>query len=92
MSDLGHSRLPHISSTSALASIADIERAGSERPPSADSGHSSYSMTSSARVNIRGEIVKPIAFAVLRLSTNSKLVPMTTGRSAGLSPLKISPA
>src|SRR6266851_6324261 len=56
------------------------------------SKHRLYSITSSARVNIRGETVRPIAFAVLRLSTNSNLVPIMTGKSAGLSPLRIRPA
>src|SRR5712692_11316724 len=51
-----------------------------------------HSITSSARALTAGGISRPIAFAVLRLSTNSNLVDRTTGRSAGLSPLRIRPA
>src|SRR5262245_23861814 len=48
-----------------------------------------YSITSSARVSTDEGIVRPIAFAVLRLTTNSYLVGVCTGRSAGLSPLRM---
>src|SRR6476661_10936257 len=57
------------------------------------SGHrAAYSITSSALVSSDGGIVSPSALAVLRLSTNSNLVDRMTGRSAGLSPLRIRPA
>jgi hypothetical protein len=49
--------------------------------PKATSGL--YSMTSSARVSIRGGTVRPIALAVLRLIANSYRVGACTGRSAG---------
>jgi hypothetical protein len=45
-----------------------------------------YSMTSSARVSTVGGIVSPIAFAVLRLMTNSNVVGCSIGRSAGFAP------
>ena len=48
-----------------------------------------YSITSSARESSDGGTVRPIAFAVLRLMTNSNLVGCSTGRSPGLAPLKI---
>jgi hypothetical protein len=51
--------------------------------------HPRYSITSSARASIDGGIVSRSAFAVLRLITNSNLVGCSTGRSAGLVPLRI---
>jgi hypothetical protein len=48
-----------------------------------------YSITSSARASRDGGTVRPIAFAVLRLITNSYLVGAWTGRSAGFSPLRM---
>jgi hypothetical protein len=52
----------------------------------------SYSTTSSARARIEGGTVRPSALAVLRLTTSSNLVGCSTGRSAGLAPLRILPA
>jgi hypothetical protein len=54
-------------------------------------GPAAHSITSSARARIEGGIVRPKAFAVLRLTTSSKLVDCWTGRSAGLAPLSIFP-
>jgi len=48
-----------------------------------------YSITSSAATSSDGGIVRPIALAALRLITNSYLVALCTGRSAGLSPLRM---
>src|SRR6267378_7839123 len=48
-----------------------------------------YSITWSARPRTDGGIVRPSAFAVLRLMTNSNLVGCSTGRSAGLAPFRI---
>jgi hypothetical protein len=48
-----------------------------------------YSITSSAREINAGEMVTPIVFAVFRLKTNSNSVGCSTGRSAGLAPLRI---
>src|SRR5262249_56045311 len=48
-----------------------------------------HSITSSARVSSIGDIWSPSALAVLRLMTSSNLVGCTTGRSAGLVPLRI---
>ena len=48
-----------------------------------------HSITSSARASIVGGMVRPSAFAVFRLITNSKIVGCSTGRSAGLAPFKI---
>ncbi len=50
-----------------------------------------YSITSSARASSVGGIVRPRALAVLVLMTSSNLVGCTTGRSAGLSPLRMRP-
>src|SRR5882757_9615335 len=46
-------------------------------------------ITSSAVANSVSGIVRPSAFAVLRLMTNSNLVACSMGRSAGLVPLRI---
>jgi hypothetical protein len=51
-----------------------------------------YSITSSAMASSVGGTLMPSALAVLRLMTNSNLVGCTTGKSAGLSPLRILPA
>jgi hypothetical protein len=42
-----------------------------------------YSITSSARARSIGEMVRPSAFAVLILSTSSKVVGCSTGKVAG---------
>jgi hypothetical protein len=48
-----------------------------------------YSITWSARSRSDCGIVSPSAFAVLRLITSSNFVACSTGRSAGLAPLRI---
>ena len=48
-----------------------------------------YRMTSSARASTAGGIVNPSALAVFRLMTSSYFVGCSTGRSAGLAPLRI---
>src|SRR5262249_52999487 len=50
-----------------------------------------YSITSSARASTDGGMVRPRALAVLRLMTSSNFVGCSTGRSAGLAPLRILP-
>jgi hypothetical protein len=50
-----------------------------------------YSITSSARESTASGIVRPSAFAVLRLMTNSNLTGCVMGRSAGLAPLRTRP-
>src|SRR5437763_2004511 len=58
------------------------------------SSHSAdrYSMISSAIEDRPGGTLRPNAFAVFRLITNSNLVDWTAGRSAGLAPLRMRPA
>src|SRR5262249_2952797 len=51
-----------------------------------------HSSTSSAIASSPGGMVRPSAFAVCRLMTNSNLVDCITGRSAGLTPLRTLPA
>jgi hypothetical protein len=51
-----------------------------------------YSITSSVTVSSLSGIVRPSAFAVLRLITNSSFVTRATGISAGLSPFRTRPA
>src|SRR5262245_63262446 len=48
-----------------------------------------HSITPSARASKIGETSKSKALAVLRLTTNSNLVPCSTGKSAGFAPLRI---
>src|SRR4030095_11712804 len=50
---------------------------------------SGHSMISSPRANSEGGIVRPRAFAVLRFMTSWYLEACSTGRSAGLAPLRI---
>src|SRR5215831_7808730 len=50
-----------------------------------------HSITSSASASRLGGISTPNAFAVARLMTRSNLVPRSTGRSPGFSPLRIRP-
>src|SRR6516162_4880963 len=64
-------------------------RAAKERDELAPLNHS---ITSSARTSARLGTVRPSALAVLTLSTVSNLTGCCTGRSAGLSPLRMRPA
>ena len=48
-----------------------------------------YSITWSARPSTEGGMVRPNAFAVLRLITSSNFVGCSTGRSPGFAPLRI---
>ena len=48
-----------------------------------------HSITWSARSSSEGGIVRPNAFAVLRLITSSNVVGCSIGTSAGLAPLRI---
>src|SRR5215208_7040691 len=48
-----------------------------------------HSITSSARARSVGGMVRPRAFAVLRLTTSSNAVGICTGRSAGFAPLRM---
>src|SRR5215475_12037799 len=48
-----------------------------------------YRITLSALANTFGEIMRPICFAALRLMMNSNLIGCSTGRSAGVLPLRI---
>jgi hypothetical protein len=48
-----------------------------------------HSMTWSARPSTDGGIVRPSAFAVLRLMTSSNFVGCSTGNSPGFAPLRI---
>ncbi len=50
-----------------------------------------HSITSSARASSVGGTSMPSALAVLRLTTSSNLVGCMTGRSVGLSPLRMRP-
>jgi hypothetical protein len=68
----------------------DDERRGQEAQGTSDEAPPvHYSMISSARASTDGGIVRPRAFAVLRLITSSNRVACSTGRSAGFAPLSI---
>src|SRR5215510_298965 len=58
-------------------------------PQQNDCAFACYSITSSARASSVGGTSRPSALAVCRLMTNSNLVDCSTGRSAGLAPLRI---
>src|SRR5581483_2747033 len=60
--------------------FADRNRRSS-RPP--------HRITLSARASTLGGIVRPICLAAFRFTTNSNFVGCSTGRSAGLAPLRI---
>src|SRR6478672_11705551 len=49
-------------------------------------GQDRYSITSSAVASSEGGIVRPSAFALLRLTISSNLVGCSTGRSPGFAP------
>ena len=51
--------------------------------------HGCHLISLFARASTSGGIVRPICFAVLRLITSSNFVGCSTGRSAGLAPLRI---
>src|SRR5262245_37296047 len=57
----------------------------------ANSGHCLYSISSSARPDRGSGMERPNALAVLRLMYSSTFVACWTGRSVGLSPLRIRP-
>src|SRR5262245_58679365 len=54
-----------------------------------NSRRATHSITAFACAMRRGGTVRPSALAVLRLITSSNLVGCSTGRSAGLAPLRI---
>src|SRR5207249_5123793 len=54
-------------------------------------GWRTYSITSSARVTSVGGTARPSILAVTWLMTSSNLLACTTGRSAGLAPLRMRP-
>ena len=59
------------------------------RDPRVSGRYIAYSITWSARCKSDWGIVRPRALAVLRLMTSSYLEACSTGRSAGLAPLRI---
>ena len=70
-----------------------IRNAVSSCPLCANSGHhAAYSITSSIRASSCGGRSSPSILAVWASMTSSNLVACTTGRSAGLAPLRIRPA
>src|SRR5262249_6653755 len=65
------------------------DSAADERDESVSSYLRAHSITSSARASSVGGTSRPSARAVCMLITNSNLVGCTTGRLAGLAPLRI---
>ena len=80
-SNLAHGWLPF-----AADSITAVWHSDAARGPSTH-----HSITSSAATSNLSGTVRPSALAVLRLMTNSNLVGLITGRSAGFSPLRMRP-
>src|SRR5262245_44220679 len=62
---------------------------GANSGPMHRSKRRAYSITSSARASRDGGAVRPSALAVLRLMTSSNFVGCSTGKLAGLAPLRI---
>src|SRR5262245_16064291 len=72
-----------------LRRAAHTKRHGERSAEQRDEIAPPHSITSSARACRVSGTVRPSAFAVLRLITSANLVGICTGRSAGLSPLRI---
>src|SRR5262249_55714189 len=76
-----------------LCALLRLARARSSQDAPTDDGDERspvhHWMTSSARPSTDCGIVRPSAFAVFRLITNSNLVGCSMGRSAGLAPRRI---
>jgi len=66
-----------------------VQRGRSHGGPPGFTVSDHYWISSSARPSTDGGIVRPRAVAVLRLMTSSNVVGCSTGRSAGLAPLRI---
>src|SRR6476660_1511027 len=73
----------------ALPPKVDIVRASRHVCFVPEADITTYSITSSARARSDGGMVKPIAFAVVRLIAKSNLVGCSTGKSPGFAPRKI---
>src|SRR5262245_12994694 len=78
-SNLAHGWLP-------FAAVSIRQQFGTQMPQGGHPPH--HSITSSAAACKVSGTVRPSAFAVLRLMTNSYLEACSTGRSAGLAPLR----
>jgi hypothetical protein len=63
-----------------------------KHPWQANHAEDRYLISSSAIPTSLGGMVRPSALAVLRLTTNSSLVALSTGRSPGFLPLRMRPA
>src|SRR5689334_16517911 len=80
--DVAHHRFGILRQSSGQVLISNFEVAYSSR-------FTAYRITLSALARMLGGIVNPICFAALRLITNANFVGCSTGRSAGLAPLRI---
>ena len=81
-----HRGRPVLGPSDVQLSVGEVDRVPAPQQPTP------YSITSSATVSILSGMVRPSAFAVLRFITSSNLTACTTGRSAGLAPMRIFPA
>src|SRR5262249_40369399 len=79
-SNLAHGWLP-------FAAVSIRQQFGTQMPQGGHPPH--HSITSSASCWRRKGTSRPSALAVCRLMTNSNFVDCSTGRSAGLAPLRI---
>ena len=87
---IGHKQVAQVRGSVGRAQACGLSRGGrrASRPYRTLAG-GTYSITSSARARSVGGIVRPRAFAVLRLKNNSYVVGCMIGKSAGFSPLRI---
>jgi hypothetical protein len=103
MSALGQTRSSrHVCVTSGLPLIADMRRTGLDvgfvpkpvvsRCSNCVCAKDCYSITSSAMASNDAGTVRESILAVWALITSSNWVDCTTGRSAGLAPLRMRPA
>jgi hypothetical protein len=79
----------HLGGHGLAARVEQREAEGGGQEGAASGGVGRHSMTWSARPSSDWGIVSLSALAVLRLMTNSNFVGCSTGRSAGLAPLRI---
>src|SRR5262249_35801969 len=82
---------PPVASRRAETSLPAAENLHRKRPEQVQQWDCSYSITSSAMLSSVGETLRPSNRAGGRLMTSSNLLDCTTGKSAGLAPLRIRP-
>ena len=82
---------PRIRSGIAAGPCRDSGHAAAAPPSSVMNSRRSHSITSSARASRVGGTARPSILAVWALMTSSNLLACSTGRAAGLAPLRMRP-